>query len=297
MTSVSRSASPKASRSAAPRRRVISGRSSWTYALLAPFLLFFTLPLYWMLITAFKQDQDLYDLSAFPLWYSMAPTLEHFDYLFQDTLFPQWALNSAIIAVVVTAITLALSIPAAYALARFKMRGAKYFTIGIFLAYLLPPTLLFLPLSQVVVFLGLQDSIWSLIVMGPTRTVPFAVWLLLGYFRTLPGELEEAARVDGCNRFTALVRIILPISIPGVLTTVFFTVALTIQEFVYPLTFISSSSSRPVSIGVATDLVRGDVFFWQSLTAGALLVGLPVALAYAFFMDKFVQGITAGAIK
>lgn len=269
----------------------------FTWAFLAPYLLFFVVPILWMVVTSFKQDKDLYDVKNFPLWYSLAPTLENYHYLFTGTQFGRWTLNTLIIVVIVVIFTLLLGIPAAYALARFRTRFNSAFALIIFLAYLLPPTLLFLPLAQVVNFLHLQDSIWSMVVTGPTRTLAFATWLLLGYFRTLPSEIEEAARIDGCNRLTALVRVIIPVSGPGILTAVFFAIALTVANFVYPLTFISSSPEMPLSVGVATNLIRGDVFFWQSLMAGALLVGLPIAIVYALLMDKFVKGITAGAVK
>jgi multiple sugar transport system permease protein len=272
-------------------------KARFTWLLLTPFLLFFVMPIFWMIGTSFKQDRDLYDVQNFPLWFSLPPTLEHYHYLFTSTQFLRWSLNTLIIVAVVVVITLLLGVPAAYVLARFRTRLNSLFALIIFFAYLLPPTLLFLPLAQVVNFLNLQDSIWSMVVTGPTRTLAFASWLLLGYFRTLPPEIEEAARLDGCNRLTALVRVIIPLSGPGILTAVFFAIALTIANFVYPLTFISSSSQMPLSVGVATSLVKGDVFFWQSLMAGALLVGLPIAIIYALLMDKFVQGITAGVGK
>jgi multiple sugar transport system permease protein len=205
--------------------------------------------------------------------------------------------NTLNISVGVSVVTLLAAVPAGYALARLRLPGAEPLGIGMFLTYLVPPIILFLPLSRVVSLAGLQDSWWSLVLVYPTFTIPFCAWLLMGFFRTVPFEIEEAARVDGCGPFGALLRVVLPVSWPGIITAVIFAFTLSMQDFLYALAFVSISAQKPVPLGVATDLVRGDVYFWGSLMAGALLVGLPVAVVYDLFLDKFISGITGAALK
>jgi multiple sugar transport system permease protein len=258
---------------------------------------FAAFPFYWMLITTFKTDGDLYNLQSNPYWFNAAPTLEHVRYLFEDTLFVQWLWNTALIGVCVVAITLLIALPAGYSLARMPGRNAENLGIGIFLTYLVPPTLLFLPLSRVITALGLQDSLWSLVLVYPTFTIPFCTWLFMGFFKSVPREIEEAAIVDGCTITGAFVKTVLPLSVPGILTVVIFAFTLTMQEFVYALTFISSSDEKPVTLGVVTDLVRGDIFYWGELMAAALIASVPVAIAYNLFLDRFISGITGGALK
>jgi len=267
------------------------------YAAVVTLVIFAAFPFYWMLITTFKADGDLYDLKSIPYWFNTSPTLEHLKYLFQDTLFVQWVTNSALIGLCVVAITLFVALPAGYSLARMPARGAETLGIGIFLTYLVPPTLLFLPLSRVVTRLGLQDSLWSLVVIYPTFTIPFCTWLLMGFFKSVPREIEEAAIVDGCTVIGAFVKTVLPLSLPAILTVVIFAFTLTMQEFVYALTFISSSEEKPVTLGVATDLIRGDIFYWGELMGAALIASVPVAIAYNLFLDRFISGITGGAVK
>jgi multiple sugar transport system permease protein len=267
------------------------------YAGVAFFVILSTFPFYWMVITSFKSNSDLYSVVNIPFWFNDPPTLEHFRYLFHETLFTTWLLNSLIIGVCVVVITLVAALPAAYSLARMTGRNGETLGIGIFLTYLVPPTLLFLPLARVVANLGLQNSMWSLVLVYPTFTIPFCTWLLMGFFKALPPEIEEAAIVDGCSLFGAFIKMALPLSLPGILTVVIFTFTLTLQEFVYALTFISSTDQKPITLGVATDLVRGDIFFWGEIMAGALIASIPVAIAYNFFLDRFIAGITGGAVK
>lgn len=254
-------------------------------------------PFYWMLITAFKTNADLYNVTHIPFWFNDPPTLAHFRYLFQNTLFGRWLLNSLIIGACVVAITLLTALPAGYSLARLSGGRGEMIGIGIFLTYLVPTTLLFLPLSRIITILGLQDSLWSLVLVYPTFTIPFCTWLLMGFFKTVPREVEEAAIVDGCSVLGSFFKMVLPLSVPGILTVVIFTFTLTMQEFVYALTFISSSAQKPITLGVATDLVRGDIFYWGELMAGALIASVPVAIAYNLFLDRFISGITGGAVK
>jgi multiple sugar transport system permease protein len=267
------------------------------YAGVAFFVVLATFPFYWMLITSLKSNPDLYNVTNIPFWFNEPPTLEHFEYLFEQTEFTRWLLNSLVIGVCVVVITLVTSLPAGYSLARMTGRNGEALGIGVFLTYLVPPTLLFLPLSRIVANLGLQNSMWSLVLIYPTFTIPFCTWLLMGFFKALPPEIEEAAIVDGCSLFGAFIRMVIPLSLPGILTVVIFTFTLTLQEFVYALTFISSTAQKPITLGVATDLVRGDIFFWGEIMAGALIASIPVAIAYNLFLDRFISGITGGAVK
>ena len=276
--------------------RKIAGEGSF-YAAVITLVTFAAFPFYWMLITTFKTDGDLYNLRSNPYWFNAEPTLEHLRYLFEDTLFVQWLWNTALIGVCVVAITLAVAVPAGYSLARTPGRSGENLGIGIFLTYLVPPTLLFLPLSRLVSDFGLQDSLWSLVVVYPTFTIPFCTWLLMGFFKSVPREIEEAAIIDGCTVLGAFVKTVLPLSVPAILTVIIFAFTLTMQEFVYALTFISSSDEKPVTLGVATDLIRGDIFYWGELMGAALIASVPVAIAYNLFLDRFISGITGGAVK
>jgi multiple sugar transport system permease protein len=265
--------------------------------LLALFTIFTAFPFYWMLITTFKQTSDLLKRGNNPFLYNEPPTLEHLRVLFVDTLYLRWLGNTLFVGAIVVAITLVLALPAGYALARLTGRWGEQLGIAIFLTYLVPPTLLFIPMARVISDLGLQDSLWSLVVVYPSFTVPFCTWLLMGFFKAIPRDLEEAAMIDGHSRFGAFVKVVLPISIAGILTVVIFTLTLVMQEFVYALTFITAARSFTVSVGVPTFLVHGDVYFWGSLMAGCFIASVPIAVLYNFFVDRFIAGFTVGAIK
>ena len=267
------------------------------YLPLSPFLLVVIFPFYWMIITTFKRDNDLYNLTGVPFWFKESPTLSHVNLLLYDTLFLTWLKNSLFIGASVVVITLALGLPAAYALARFRFPGNHALSTAMFLSYLIPPALLFIPLSQVVRGIGFADSIWSLILVYPSFTLPFCTWLLMGFVRTVPQEIEESAQLDGCTRFQAFRMIIIPVIIPGIITAGIFAFTLTYQEFIYALTFVSASANKTIAYGVTTDLIRGDVFYWGSLMAGALIGSIPVVVIYAFSLDHFIHGLTAGALK
>jgi len=267
------------------------------YAGLTPYLVIAIFPIFWMLITALKQEPDLYRMDVVPFWFHLPPTLKNFALLFHSTFYVDWVINTLSISFWVSVITLLTAVPAGYALARLKLPGSENLGIGIFMTYLVPSIILFIPLARVVSVLGLQDKWWSLVVVYPTFTIPFCTWLLMGFFKTVPFEIEEAARVDGCGQFGALLRVVLPVSWPGVITAMIFSFTLSMQDFLYSLAFISVSDNKPVPLGVATELIRGDVYFWGSLMAGALLVGVPVAIVYNLFLDKFISGITGAAIK
>jgi multiple sugar transport system permease protein len=278
-----------------PRRSLGTRAGRWVIVLGFAALLAF--PFYWMAITSFKQTSDLYNVSHNPFIFNARPTLYHLRFLFEQTLFLRWLWNTTIAGAAVVAITLVLAVPAAWALARLTGAWGQQLGIGIFLTYLIPPTLLFIPMSRVVGWLGLQDSLWAIIVTYPTFTVPFSVWLLMGFFKAIPKDLEEAALVDGLGRFEAFVKLIIPISVSGILTVVIFSFTLVTQEFVYALTFISSAEHQTVGVGVPIYLVRGDVYYWGSLMAACLIASVPTAIVYNFFLDRFIAGFTVGAVK
>ena len=267
----------------------------WTILIVFTALLAFSF--YWMVITTFKQNSDLYDLNNNPFIFNARPTLEHLRFLFGQTMYVRWLGNTALVGVIVVAITLLLAIPAAYALARLTGRWGQRLGVLIFLTYLIPPTLLFIPLSRVIATLGLQDTIWSLVVVYPSFTVPFSIWLLMGFFKSIPRELEDAAMVDGLTQFGAFVKMVVPISISGILTVVIFTFTLVTQEFVYALTFISPERNQMVGVGIPIFLIRGDVYYWGSLMAACLIASLPIAFLYNLFLDRFIAGFTVGAVK
>lgn len=288
------------------RTRNFLGQLLTLHIPLVPFILFALFPFYFMVITSFKADGELYNLKANPFiiqlsptapHYSGGPTLEHYQLLLRDTPFLTWLFNSVLVSVLATAISIVIAILAAYSLARLRFRGATSFGTAVFITYLVPTTLLFLPLAQVVNRLGLADSVWALIVTYPTFLVPFCTWLLLGYFRTIPQEIEECAMVDGCTRFQALIRIVLPVAVPGIVCAVLFAFTISWNEFIYALTFISSTAQKTTSVGVTAELIRGDIFYWGSLMAGAVLGSVPIVLVYVVFMDYYVSGLTQGAIK
>jgi multiple sugar transport system permease protein len=268
-----------------------------TYLVVGPFAIVLAYPFYLMAITTFKTNHDLYDTDNNPLIFNDPPTLKNVDFLFTETHYVRWLVNTIIVGIVIVFITLVIAVPAGYALARLSGRWGQSLGVGIFLTYLVPPTLLFLPLSRVIAELGLQDSLSSLMLVYPSFTIPFATWLLMGFFKTIPRDLEDAALVDGTSRLGALWRVVLPISLPGILTVVIFTFSLAFNEFVYALTFISSSTNKTIAIGVPTELVRGDVFFWQGLLAAALIPSIPIALLYNAFLDRFIAGLTGGAFR
>jgi multiple sugar transport system permease protein len=277
----------------ATRIRGQAGRS----AILVFFVTFLAFPFYWMLITTFKSTHDLYNPGNNPYLFNAPPTLEHLTALFTDTQYLQWVWNTALVGVAVVVITLALALPAAYALARMTGRWTQTLGVAIFLTYLVPPTILFIPFSRIIASLGLQDSLWSLILVYPSFTVPFCTWLLMGFFKAIPRDLEDAAMVDGLSRLGAFMKVVLPVSISGLLTTIIFTFTLVTQEFVYGVTFITSAANYTVSVGVPTYLVRGDVYYWGSLMAACLITSVPIAIVYNLFVDRFVAGFTVGAIK
>jgi multiple sugar transport system permease protein len=265
------------------------------------FVVFAVFPFYWMVVTTFKQNADLYvgaaNVKHNPFIFNRPPVLDHLRTLFWQTLYPTWLFNTLWVGAVVVVVTLLLAVPAGYSLARLTGRWGERLSIGIFLTYLVPSTLLFIPFSRLVSALGLQNSLWALVLIYPTFTVPFCTWLLMGFFKSLPREMEESAMVDGCSRVGAIWRMVLPLSVPGILTVVIFALTLVIQEFVYSLTFISSVQRMTVSVGVPVALIRGDVYYWGSLMAACLITSIPIAILYNLFLDRFIAGFTVGAVK
>jgi multiple sugar transport system permease protein len=276
-----------------------AGARGVLYATATFFTLFAALPFAWMILTIFKQDTDLYNnpIKKNPFIYNDPPTLENLRLLFQDTDYLIYIRNSVFVGVLVVAITLLAATPTAYALTRLVGPLGEGLGIGIFLVYLVPPTLLFLPMTNVIAGLGLWDSIWSLVLIYPTFTIPFCTWLLMGFFKSIPWDIEEQAMIDGYSRLGAIVRTVLPLSLPGLLTVVVFAFTLSLHEFVYALAFVTHSSGKTISTGVTTELITGDIYYWQSLMAAAVIVAIPVALLYNVFLDRFIQGFTLGAVK
>jgi multiple sugar transport system permease protein len=272
-------------------RRVVT-----VYLPLAIFLIVLLFPFYWMVITTFKPNQELYDLEhTNPFWIAQ-PTLDHIKKLLFDTHFPDWFVTTMVVSVASTFLSLFASVTGAYAIQRLRFRGSEMIGAAIFLAYLVPPSILFIPLATMVFDFGLFDTKWALILTYPTFLIPFSTWLLMGYFKTIPYELEECALIDGASRLQILVKIVLPLAVPGLISAGIFAFTLSWNEFIYALTFISSTSNKTIPVGVLTELVEGDVYHWGSLMAGALLGSLPVAILYSFFVEHYVSSMT-GAIK
>jgi multiple sugar transport system permease protein len=272
-----------------PRRVVI------IYIPLLIFMFVLLFPFYWMVVTSLKPDAELLSVTGNPFWL-IDPTLAHFKKLLFDTDYPAWMWNTVVVSVVATFFSLFASVLAAYAIERLRFSGSRQVGLGIFLAYLVPPSILFIPLAYIVFKLGLYDTRWALILTYPTFLIPFCTWLLMGYFRSIPFELEECALIDGATRLQILTRIVLPLAVPGLISAGIFAFTLSWNEFIYALTFISSSENKTVPVGVITELVEGDVYHWGALMAGALLGSVPVAVMYSFFVEHYVAGMT-GAVK
>ena len=273
-----------------PTRKLVT-----IYLPLGIFLFVLLFPFYWMAITTFKPNEELLSRDGNPFWV-INPTLAHIKKLLFDTAYPEWLWNTVVVSVVATFFSLAASVMAAYAIERLRFTGAKQVGLSIFLAYLVPPSILFIPLAAIVYQLGLFDTRWALILTYPTFLIPFCTWLLMGYFRSIPYELEECALIDGATRWQILVKIVLPLAVPGLISAGIFAFTLSWNEFIYALTFVSSSEVKTVPVGVVTELVEGDVYHWGSLMAGALLGSLPVAFIYSFFVEYYVSGMT-GSVK
>ena len=268
----------------------------WAYiSLILSAIILLTPPVY-MLITSLKTSAEIADQKGNP-WIVRNPTLENYWELITNSLFQGFFINSVIVTVVVVAVTMVISILAAFALARMRFWGSQVLATGVFLTYLVPDTLLFIPLYQIVGGLGLLNSIWGLVLVYPTLTVPFCTWIMIGYFASIPKELDEAALIDGATWPQMLLKIFVPVALPGIIAATIFAFTVSWAAFVYPTAFITTPDQMPLTIGVVSQLVRGDVFVWGQITAGALLAALPPVIVYAFLMDYYIAGLTAGATK
>ena len=269
------------------------------YVPVTAFVVTLLFPFYWMVITTLRPDKELYrpwNAPNYAPFWTNNPTLEHIRALLTETLFSTWMLNTMLISIAATAISLFCGLLAGYALSRLKFPFAGSIGTGIFITYLVPQTLLFIPLSDIIRNFKLGDSPWALILTYPTFLIPFCTWLLMGYFRSIPFELEECALIDGANRWQILTKIVLPLAVPGLISAGIFAFTLSWNEFIYALTFVSSSEVKTLPVGVVTELVEGDVYHWGSLMAGALFGSLPVAFIYSFFVEYYVSGMT-GSVK
>jgi multiple sugar transport system permease protein len=266
------------------------------YAPLIAFVGVTLFPFYWMLVTSLKPNAELYNARIFPL-VVYSPTLQHYVDLLTQTRFLNWTFNTLLVATVTTVISLVLGTMAAYPLARMNFPGAALIALSIAATYLVPQTLLFIPMADLMNRLGLVNSLWSVVLTYPTFLIPFCAWLLMGYFKTVPRELEDAARIDGAGRFQAMLRVVLPLSVPGLLSAGIFAFTLSQNEFLYALIFLTRSDIRTVPVAAIAELIRGDVFFWGQLMAAALLGSIPVAIIYSFFVEHYVAGLTAGSVK
>jgi multiple sugar transport system permease protein len=277
------------------RRHVMARIGLYTVAVLSGVIC--AGPFVWSAITASKLNADLYRPDNNPFLFNQPPTFDHIRFLLTETSFPTFAWNSLWVGALVVVITLVLGLPAAYSIARLDRPWSGAMGIAIFFVYLIPPSLLFLSLSRLVVWVRLQDSAWSLVLVYPTITLPVSIWLLIGFLKALPRDIEEQAMIDGYSRVGAMLRTVVPLLFPGIVAVVVFAFTLTASEFIYALAFISPTSDKVVSTGVPTELIRGDVFFWQSLQAANVLIAVPIALVFNLFLARFIAGFTMGAVK
>jgi len=273
-----------------------SRRVVMLYVPLACFMLILLFPFYWMTVTAFKPNAELYNFREHNPFWITSPTLDHIYLLLFKTSYPQWLWTTMLVSVCATVLSLVASTLAAYAIQRLRFKGSQYVGLAIYLAYLVPPSILFIPLATMVVQLGLFDTPFALILTYPTFLIPFCTWLLIGYFKSIPFELEECALIDGATRLQILWQITLPLAVPGLISAGIFSFTLSWNEFIYALAFIQSSENKTVPVAILTELVTGDVYQWGALMAGALLGSLPVAIFYSFFVDYYVSSLT-GAVK
>ncbi|WP_436642108.1 carbohydrate ABC transporter permease [Microbaculum sp. FT89] len=266
------------------------------YVPLAIIVFVLLFPFYWMFITSIKPNEQLVNLDVVNPYWVVAPTLEHIWELLFETPYLSWMWNTMMIALVATFLSIVASVLAAYAIVRLRYKGAQWIGGAIFLAYLVPPSILFIPLSLIVVKYGLWDTPWALILTYPTILIPFSTWLLMGYFKSIPFELEECALIDGASRWQILTKIVLPLAVPGLISAGIFAFTLCWNEFIYALTFISTPEKKTVPVAIISEFVDGDIYRWGSLMAGALLGSVPVAIVYMFFVNYYVSAMT-GAVK
>ncbi|MBW6398402.1 carbohydrate ABC transporter permease [Roseomonas sp. HJA6] len=269
----------------------------WTaYVSLIIAAIIFLAPPFYMLVTSFKTNAEIADYSLNP-WLIRSPTFEHYAAILSNPIFIRFFINSCIVTACVVVLTMVISVLAAFALARMRFWGSQVLATGVFLTYLVPDTLLFIPLYQIVGGLGLLNSVWGLVLVYPTLTVPFCTWIMIGYFASIPKELDEAALIDGANWMQMLLKIFVPVAMPGIIAATIFAFTVSWAAFVYPTAFVTTAEQMPLTIGVVSQLVRGDTFAWGQIMAGALMAALPPVIIYAFLMDYYIAGLTAGATK
>jgi multiple sugar transport system permease protein len=268
-----------------------------SYFFLFLFIVFFLFPPYYMLITSFKTNEEIAALSGNPWFIQDGVTLDHYKDLLFNTNFPIYFRNTVFVTVLVVCLSMIVSVLAAYSLARLRFFGSATLATGVFLTYLVPETLLFIPLFKIVGFLGLLNSYWSLVLVYPTVSIPFCTWIMIGYFSSIPRELDEAALIDGCNHLQMLLKIFIPVALPGIIAATIFAFTVSWAEFIYPLAFLYSEDQMVLTVGTVTTLIRGDVFHWGELMAGALMAAAPPVILYAFLMDYYIAGLTSGATK
>ena len=282
-------------------RKSMNSNRKWAliaaYAFLLIFVVFFLFPPYYMLITSLKSNKEIAEITSNPWLIEQGITLSHYIYLFTETPFLTFFKNTIIVTISVVVISMVISVLAAYSLSRLKFWGSGILATGIFLRYLVPDTLLFIPLFKIVGWLGLLNSYWVLVLVYPTLSVPFCTWLMIGYFSSIPRELDEAALIDGANHFQMLLKVFIPVAMPGLIAATIFGVTVSGAGFLYPLAFIYSESEMVLTVGTVTTLIKGDVFHWGGLMAGALLAAAPPVIIYAFLMDYYIAGLTSGATK
>ena len=267
-----------------------------SYIALGFFVVIFLVPPFYTLMTSFKSSAEISAQSGNP-WFPHHPTLENFWYLITYPNFQTYYLNSVIITVLVVAISITISVLAAFSLARMGFWGSQALATGVFLTYLIPASLLFLPLFQIIGWLGLINSFWCLVLLYPTLAVPFCTWIMIGYFSSIPKELDEAALIDGAGYLQMLWRIFIPVAMPGIIAATIFAFTVSWGAFLYPLAYLYTSNQMVLTVGIISDLIRGDVFQWGKIMAAVVLASMPPILIYAFLMDYYVAGLTAGATK
>jgi multiple sugar transport system permease protein len=268
-----------------------------SYFFLFMFIVFFLFPPYYMLITSFKTNEEIAALAGNPWFIHDGLTLDHYKDLLFNTNFPMYFRNTVFVTVLVVCLSMVISVLAAYSLARLRFFGSATLATGVFLTYLVPETLLFIPLFKIVGYLGLLNSYWSLVLVYPTVSIPFCTWIMIGYFSSIPRELDEAALIDGCNYLQMLLKIFIPVALPGIIAATIFAFTVSWAEFIYPLAFLYSEDQMVLTVGTVTTLIRGDVFHWGELMAGALMAAAPPVILYAFLMDYYIAGLTSGATK
>jgi len=267
------------------------------YFFLTVFIICFLLPPYYMIVTSFKSNEEISSLKGIPWIINQAPTLFHYKKLLTETLFLTFFKNTVIVTTFTVAISMAISILAAYSLARMRFFGSAVLATGIFLTYLVPETLLFIPLFKVLASLGLLNSKWALVLVFPTLAVPFCTWIMIGYFGSIPKALDEAALIDGARWYEMLFQVFIPVAMPGIIAATIFAFTISWANFLYPLAFVYSNEEMTLTVGIVTTLIRGDVYHWGGLMAGALLAAAPPVIIYSFLMDYYISGLTAGAVK